>query len=35
MKGVAAEKVKGMLGLTGVRYVEKGGALAVVDETLG
>jgi hypothetical protein len=34
MKGVAAEKLKGMLGLTSVRYAEVGSALAVVDGTL-
>jgi 3',5'-cyclic AMP phosphodiesterase CpdA len=34
MKGVAAEKLKGMLGLTSVRYVEAQGSLAVVDGTL-
>jgi 3',5'-cyclic-AMP phosphodiesterase len=35
MKGVAAERVRSMLGLTRVRYVEKGEQLAVVEETLG
>ena len=34
MKGVAAEKVRSMLGLTQVRYVEKGHELAIVDPTL-
>ena len=31
---VASEKLKGMLGLTSVSYVERPGALAVVDSTL-
>ena len=34
MKNVPAEKVKAMLGLTGVKYVENGNMLAVVDSTL-
>ena len=34
MKGVAAERVRSMLGLTQVRYVEKGRELAIVDPTL-
>jgi 3',5'-cyclic AMP phosphodiesterase CpdA len=34
MKNVPAEKVKSMLGLTSVKYVETGSMLAVVDSTL-
>jgi 3',5'-cyclic AMP phosphodiesterase CpdA len=34
MKNVAAEKLRGMLGLTAVRYVERPGSLAVIDSTL-
>jgi Icc protein len=34
MKNVAADKLRSMLGLTSVKYVEKHGELAVVDETL-
>jgi 3',5'-cyclic AMP phosphodiesterase CpdA len=34
MKNVPAEKVKSMLGLTSVKYVENGNMLAVVDSTL-
>ena len=34
MKGVAADRLKGMLGLTAVRYAEVGSPLAVVDQTL-
>lgn len=34
MKNVPAEKVKAMLGLTSVKYVENGNMLAVVDSTL-
>jgi 3',5'-cyclic AMP phosphodiesterase CpdA len=35
LKNVAAEALRGMLGLTSVRYVEGKETLAVVDETLG
>ena len=34
MKGVAAEKVRSMLGLTQVKYAEKAHELAIVDPTL-
>jgi len=34
IKNVAADRLKGMLGLTSVRYVEKDQSLAVVDRTL-
>ncbi|HWE96412.1 MAG TPA: metallophosphoesterase [Tepidisphaeraceae bacterium] len=34
MKNVAADKLRSMLGLTSVKYVEKHGELAVVDTTL-
>jgi 3',5'-cyclic AMP phosphodiesterase CpdA len=34
VKNVAADKLKSMLGLTTVNYVEKSGSLAVVDSTL-
>jgi 3',5'-cyclic AMP phosphodiesterase CpdA len=34
MKNVPAEKLKSMLGLTRVNYVEHGGTLAVIDSTL-
>ena len=34
MKNVAAEKLRGMLGLTKVSYVENSGSLAVVDSSL-
>jgi hypothetical protein len=34
MKNVAAEKLRSMLGLTSVSYVERGGSLAIVDSTL-
>jgi 3',5'-cyclic AMP phosphodiesterase CpdA len=34
MKNVAADKLRSMLGLRSVRYVEKTGMLAVVDSTL-
>jgi 3',5'-cyclic AMP phosphodiesterase CpdA len=34
MKNIPAEKVKSMLGLTSVNYVENGNMLAVVDSTL-
>jgi 3',5'-cyclic AMP phosphodiesterase CpdA len=34
IKTVAADKLKSMLGLTTVEYVEKPGSLAVVDSTL-
>jgi Icc protein len=34
MKNVAADKLKGMLGLTAVKYAEVGSPLAVVDQTL-
>lgn len=34
MKNVPAEKLRGMLGLSQVSYVENGGSLAVVDSTL-
>jgi Icc protein len=34
LKNVPAEKLKGMLGLTSVSYIERRGTLAVVDSTL-
>ena len=34
MKNVAADKLRGMLGLAAVRYVENKGTLAVVDQSL-
>jgi len=34
MKGVAAERLKSMLGLTGVRYIEGRKSLAIVDLSL-
>jgi len=34
MKNVAAEKLKGYLGITRVDYVEHAGTLAVIDSTL-
>jgi 3',5'-cyclic AMP phosphodiesterase CpdA len=34
LKNVAADKLKSMLGLTTVNYVEKPGSLAIVDQTL-
>jgi hypothetical protein len=34
MKGVPAEQIRSMLGLTSVRYVENRAELAVVDSTL-
>ncbi len=35
MKNVAAEKLRGMLGMTSVRYRQRVGQLAVIDRTLG
>jgi 3',5'-cyclic AMP phosphodiesterase CpdA len=35
MKGVAAEKLRSMLGMTSVRVVKRVGALAIVDSALG
>jgi Icc protein len=35
MKNVAAEKLRSMLGMTEVRYVERLGSLAIIDSTLG
>jgi hypothetical protein len=35
MKGVAAEKLRSMLGMTSVRVVRKVGELAIVDSALG
>jgi hypothetical protein len=34
MKNVAAENLRGMLGLTQVNYTENPGSLAIVDSTL-
>jgi hypothetical protein len=34
MKNIPAEKVRGMLGLTRVSYVESRGDLAIVDSVL-
>jgi hypothetical protein len=34
MKNVPAEKLRGLLGLTSVSYVQKKGSLAVVDQSL-
>jgi hypothetical protein len=35
MKNVAADKLRSMLGLTSVKYVETSTPLAIVDSTLG
>jgi 3',5'-cyclic AMP phosphodiesterase CpdA len=35
MKNVPAEKLRSMLGLTEVRYIEHGGSLAIANSTLG